>query len=105
MGNRTDNNRRKSIEDHAMSKTSNSPEPIAISTVTVALLDLAMELRARHCGSGRNKPDGNGVLPAEDIAAGEVSASLASYGVERGNPRADAEGRFQDAEQGSGARP
>jgi hypothetical protein len=58
-----------------MSNANNSPAPLAISTVTVALLDLATELRARHCGSGRNKPDGNGVLPAEDIAAGEVKAS------------------------------
>ena len=35
----------------------------------------------------------------------EVSAFPASDGAERGNPRADAEGRLQDAEQGSGARP
>ena len=75
MGNRTDNDRRKLIEDHAMSNTSNSPAPLAISTVTVALLDLAMELRARHHTPGRNKPNGNEVLKAEDIAAGEVQAS------------------------------
>jgi hypothetical protein len=58
-----------------MSTTPISTEVPAISTVTIALLDLAREMHNRHHGSLRSESDRNFGMPAEEIAAGAVKAS------------------------------